>query len=467
MLFNKIEYIFFFIPIISFLFFFSSKKQSKIILILASIFFYGWWNIDYLYLIFFSIFFNYVIYSIIIKKNLERKKLYLIIGVFINVLLLIIFKYLDFIIENLNFLFLFELKKLYLPFPLAISFFTFQQIAFLVDAYDGEIKNFKFKNYFLFIFFFPQLIAGPICKYNNISEQFEKKSFSKINTTNISIGLFILLLGLFKKVVLADNLAILSDLGFDNVESLGLIDSWITLLCFTFQFYFDFSGYVDMATGSALMFNIKLPINFNSPFKAKSIKEFWQRWHITLTNFLTFYIYMPLLKSFKNINTISVSVVTIFVFLVAGIWHGPSWNFLIFGFMHGIAIVFNNTFTFKNLFNDKIKWLITFLYVSFSFIFFRASSFYEAMQMFQNLFFFSPDNINLYFSSVFDLNSYVFIRANLILLLSFYICKYCSNSNDIAINFRVSIKNLIYSIIGFILSLWFMTNSIEFLYFKF
>ena len=157
-----------------------------------------------------------------------------------------------------------------------------------------------------------------------------------------------MIIGLFKKVVLADNLSIIASIGFNNVSNLTFIDAWITVLCFTFQFYFDFSGYVDMATGSALIFNIKLPFNFNSPFKAKSIKEFWQRWHITLTNFLTFYIYVPLLKSFKQISLLNTSIVTIFVFFIAGIWHGPSWNFVIFGLMHGVAIVFNNLFTFKN-----------------------------------------------------------------------------------------------------------------------
>lgn len=466
MLFNKFEYLFFFLPIVFFLFFFSTKNNHKIILIISSIFFYGWWNINYLYLIFSSILFNFFIYKSLIS-SMNYKKRILFFGIFLNILILIIFKYFDFLIENYNIMFSTNIEKLNLPFPLAISFFTFQQIAFLVDTYDKEIKNFKFINYFLFIFFFPQLIAGPICKYNNICSQFEKKTFSKINLNNINIGIFILIIGLFKKVVLADNLSIIASIGFNDVSNLTFIDAWITMLCFTFQFYFDFSGYVDMATGSALIFNIKLPFNFNSPFKAKSIKEFWQRWHITLTNFLTFYIYVPLLKSFKQINLLNTSIVTILVFFIAGIWHGPSWNFVIFGLMHGVAIVFNNLFTFKNFLNDKIRWLLTFIYISFSFIFFRSNSVDDGLEILKlSLNFLSLFN-NFQITSIYEINSYPFLRAMLILIISFYICQNKYNSNDISNRFKPTIKNLTLSLFGFVVSLWFMTNSVEFLYFKF
>ena len=276
-----------------------------------------------------------------------------------------------------------------------------------------------------------------------------------------------MIIGLFKKVVLADNLSIIASIGFNNVSNLTFIDAWITVLCFTFQFYFDFSGYVDMATGSALIFNIKLPFNFNSPFKAKSIKEFWQRWHITLTNFLTFYIYVPLLKSFKQISLLNTSIVTIFVFFIAGIWHGPSWNFVIFGLMHGVAIVFNNLFTFKNFLNDKIRWLLTFIYVSFSFVFFRSNSVDEGLEILKSLLNFVSLLNNFQITSIYQINSYPFLRAMLILIISFYICQNKYNSNDISNRFKPTIKNLTLSLFGFVVSLWFMTNSVEFLYFKF
>ena len=276
-----------------------------------------------------------------------------------------------------------------------------------------------------------------------------------------------MIIGLFKKVVLADNLSIIASIGFNNVSNLTFIDAWITVLCFTFQFYFDFSGYVDMATGSALIFNIKLPFNFNSPFKAKSIKEFWQRWHITLTNFLTFYIYVPLLKSFKQISLLNTSIVTIFVFFIAGIWHGPSWNFVIFGLMHGVAIVFNNLFTFKNFLNDKIRWLLTFIYVSFSFVFFRSNSVDEGLEILKSLLNFVSLLNNFQITSIYQINSYPFLRAMLILIISFYICQNKYNSNDISNRFKPTIKNMILSLFGFVVSLWFMTNSVEFLYFKF
>ena len=377
MLFYTVPYLLFFLPISIFLFFYSKylKVDPKIILIFLSIFFYSWWNIYYLPVILSSILINYYCCKNIISKKTKKKK-FLVLGIILNVLLLVIFKYADFIIQNINLVFSTDLIYLNLPFPLAISFFTFQSIAFLVNVYDEDILDVKAKDFFLFIVFFPQLIAGPIVKYNNMMPQFNNNANYLFNKKNFMIGLIILLIGLVKKIYFAGTLSEFVDLVHENINDLNFISSWLLSLCFTFQFYFDFSGYVDMATGSALMFNIVLPQNFNSPFKAISIIDFWQRWHITLSNFLTNYIYFPLLRSLKNINFFNSMIITFVVFLIAGFWHGPSWLYVIFGVLHGIGLILNHIY--KKLFDYKLNkyfaCLLTFNYINFTFIFFRSEN---------------------------------------------------------------------------------------------
>ena len=233
-----------------------------------------------------SIIFNYYFSKTIKEKPDDKsKRKLLIIAIIFNIIWLAIFKYTDFIIQNLNFLFSSNIDQINLPFPLAISFVTFQTIAHLVDCYNGKIEKNNLVRYSLFIIFFPQLIAGPIVKYRHMMTQFCDDNNRNFNFKNFNLGLIIILIGLFKKIFLADNLALIVEYGFTNPSSLSFYESWLTSLCFTFQIYFDFSGYIDIATGIALLFNIKLPQNFDSPYKSTSIINFWQRWHITLSHF--------------------------------------------------------------------------------------------------------------------------------------------------------------------------------------
>ena len=379
MLFHNPVFIFLFLPIVLFLYytFKHSKFAHEYILIVAGIFFYSWWNIYLTPIIIISIVFNFYFGSLI-RNNFDynSKKKILIFSIFLNILFLAIFKYADFIIENINYLFNSNIEFLNLPFPLAMSFFTFQTIAYLVDCYNGYIKNTRFTQYSLFIIFFPQLIAGPIVKYNHMMTQFENASNRIINRKNLNLGLVIILIGLFKKIILADNLAIFVENGFTDSQNLKFFASWLTSLSFTFQIYFDFSGYVDMATGIALLFNIKLPVNFNSPYKATSIINFWQKWHITLANFLTNYIYFPWVKSLKKVNFLKIMIIIFFVFLIAGIWHGPSWLYVIFGALHGIGLILNHVY--RKLFDYKLnKYLacfLTFNYINLTFVFFRSEN---------------------------------------------------------------------------------------------
>ena len=321
-----------------------------------------------------------------------------------------------------------------LPFPLAISFFTFQTIAYLVDCYDGNIKKTNLTQYSLFIIFFPQLIAGPIVRYNYMMTQFNDEKSRFINRKNLTLGLILILIGLFKKIVLANHLAILVDSGFENYQNLEFFGSWLTSLCFTFQVYFDFGGYLDIATGIALLFNIRLPQNFDSPYKATSIINFWQRWHITLTNFCMNYIYFPWIKSFKNINFLNAMMVTFFVFIIVGIWHGPAWLFVIFGAWHGIGLIINHSF--KKLFqfeiNKYIGWFLTFNYVNLSLIFFRSDTLDNSIGIIKGMLGLNGFSFPIFFEDK--------IYIILILLISIIISFAFKNTKYLLENFRLENK---------------------------
>tara|TARA_A100000164_G_scaffold381099_1_gene431214 strand:- start:1292 stop:2599 length:1308 start_codon:yes stop_codon:yes gene_type:complete len=375
MLFHSSQYLIYFLPIVFFLyhFKFNNFQFPKILtLSLASIVFYSAWNIFFLPLILSLIISNFFFF-----KLLSKKKNVLVYLISFNILILIIFKYTDFLILNINLIFNTNLEFLNLPFPLALSFVTFQIIAFLVDSYDKNIKKIEFKKFFLFVIFFPQLIAGPIVRYNYIVPQYNQQNNSKINFNNISIGLILILIGFLKKILIADNLGHFVDIGYNNTAILSVIESWLISISFTFQIYFDFTGYVDMATGSAMLFNIRLPQNFDSPFKAHSLINFWQRWHMTLTNFLTNYIFNPSVKTLKEATFPKMMLIIIMVFIICGFWHGPSWMYGFFGLLHGLGLVVNHIF--NKLFNFKLpklfSWFLTFTYVNLTFIFFRTQNF--------------------------------------------------------------------------------------------
>ena len=296
MVFSSYVFICIFLPATLVIYYLLAKldddKYQRVFLIIASLVFYGYQNAYYLLLIISSIIVNYLI-SYVMTKRQKLAKIMLIIGIVFNVGLLGYFKYYNFMIDNINYIFKtsYIIEKIVLP--LGISFFTFQQLSFLVSVYKKEQKLGKFLDYSLFVVFFPQLVAGPIVLYSEMIPQFEKKSIRYYNPENFSRGIYIFAIGLFKKAVIADTLAVFVNNGF-GITELGMISAWATALSYTFQLYFDFSGYCDMANGIGNMFNIKLPINFDSPYKSASIIEFWRRWHITLGRALGTYIYIDL-----------------------------------------------------------------------------------------------------------------------------------------------------------------------------
>ncbi len=306
-------------------------------------------------------------------KTFSSKQL-LLFGIFFNIALLAYFKYTDFFLTNFNGIFGANVPLSHIILPLGISFFTFTQIAFLVDAYKQEVKEYDLVHYMLFVTFFPHLLAGPILHHKEMMPQFANKWNFAVRWRNVASGLFLFSIGLFKKVVIADTFATWTNTGFDFATTLNLVEAWATSLSYTLQLYFDFSGYTDMAIGVALMFNIRLPINFNSPYKATNIQDFWRRWHITLSRFLRDYIYIPLggnkVSRFRNyFNLFS-------VFLIGGLWHGASWMFVIWGALHGSAIVIHRIWAdLKWSMNKYLAWFITFNFVNIAWVFFRAKDF--------------------------------------------------------------------------------------------
>lgn len=397
MLFNSLGFLFVFLPLCFGIYFFLSYRVgfgiAKFSLAVFSLIFYAWWDWHYLLLLFFSIGFNYSSSTLMLKnmQNQKRKKSILIFALFVNIGLLCYFKYMDFFIENINYTTGLNLPLLHIILPLGISFFTITQIAFLVDCYEGLVKEKRLSNYVLFVTFFPHLIAGPILHHKQMMPQFADEKNAFLNLDNITKGIFIFAIGLFKKTIIADNFAIWANAGFGSVDSgvaLNIFEAWASVLSYALQLYFDFSGYCDMAIGLGLLFNIVLPVNFNSPFKACNIIDFWKRWHISLTNFITTYIYTPIVRSFKTPSFNKILWATFITFVIAGVWHGSGWNFFIFGAMHGIGLVINHIWQKK----IKIKmpkplgWLFLMFWVLLAWVFFRATTFEGAILMLKNMF---------------------------------------------------------------------------------
>lgn len=394
MLFNSFEFIFLFLPITLILYFvlnnYGKDKLAKGWLVIASLYFYAYFNYSYLVLIISSILVNYFLGDLLHseKRSELQRKLILVIGIGFNLGALGYFKYYDFFVENINVILKINIGLLKLMLPLGISFFTFQQLSFVVDSYKKKSLKYDFLSYCLFVTFFPQLIAGPIVFPTEMLPQFEDKKNKTINYENMNRGLYLFSIGLAKKVLIADSIAPFADAGFDKMTNLTFIEAWLTSISYTMQLYFDFSGYCDMAMGIALMFNIVLPLNFNSPYKSTNIQEFWKRWHMTLGRFLTNYLYIPLggnrkgeTKTLRNL---------LVVFLASGIWHGAGWNFIIWGGLHGISILIHRLWKNKGLIMPKILgWGITMFLVNIFWVFFRATSLEGALKVIKGMLDFS------------------------------------------------------------------------------
>lgn len=480
MLFNTFSFTFMFLPLV-FLASLTLKRLSNknfylCFLVTASLFFYSIFHPIYIFLILSSIIFNYLSARLLIdiKANLNRKAFFIFI-ITTNLLFLIYYKYFNFIVYNINSIFTFNFENETVVLPLAISFFTFQQIAFITSIYKHEIKEFSFIKYFLFISFFPQLIAGPIIKFKEFYPQIS--SSIKITTSKgfMIVGLYIFSLGMFKKIVISSYLASTADpiyYNFNNALPVNFLDSWFALLAFSLQIYYDFSGYTDMAIGLALCFGIRLPINFYSPYKAKSIKDFWSRWHITLSRFLKEHLYIPLggnkKGKYKSLYNVLITM------LLGGIWHGASWNFVLWGLYSGTLvclerILSNYNFLRLLVFNNKIRTFYVFLFISLGWVLFRCDDIYSATLMIKTLFFIN----NSFETKFFDIISIIAII--LIMLITFILPNSCEIQKKlekrIFLN-KTSYKFVLFLVFIFLVFCFILSSptqniSREFIYFQF
>jgi alginate O-acetyltransferase complex protein AlgI len=398
MLFNSFPFIFGFLPL-SLLVFHGLRRagferSSIFALTLLSLLFYGWWNPVYLLLLVPLMLVNYAIAVQIAPHGNQRsgfEKPLLIVGLVTNVAVLGYFKYANFFVDNLNTLFGLDVFLAHVVLPLGISFFIFQKIAFLVDAYRGKLDRLDLLDYSLFVTFFPQLIAGPIVHHSEVLPQFRRSG--GVSSRSITMGVTIFAIGLAKKVLLADTAAVFATPLFASVATgarLDLLSAWTGALSYTAQLYFDFSGYSDMAIGAALLFGIWLPVNFASPYKATSIIDFWRRWHITLSRFLRDYLYVPLGGNRLGNTRRYVNLFT--TMLLGGLWHGAGWTFVIWGGLHGFYLTVNHgwrvlrsrlgsPFSQANPIGAFIGGVVTFLAVVVGWVFFRAANFSAAVNM--------------------------------------------------------------------------------------
>lgn len=403
MLFNSYEFIFLFLPITLFVFFLIGKFNCKLAagwLAAASLFFYGWWNFIFIFLLTASIIFNYAIgigISKLYQKQHSLKNTLLLIGIIANLGLLSYFKYLNFFLDTINSLFGVGYSVGTIILPLGISFFTFTQIAFLVDVSKGIASEFNIIYYTLFVTYFPHLIAGPVLHHKEMMPQFYNKEIYRFNYQCFSVGLTIFCIGLFKKNMLADEMIQYVRPVFDSAASGKIVsfkESWGAALSYTLQLYFDFSGYSDMAIGLSKMIGVKLPVNFNSPYKASNIIEFWRRWHMTLSRFLRDYLYIPLGGNRRG--PVRRYINLMITMILGGMWHGASWNFFVWGGLHGIYLIINHLWhslriqfghdlAKGSIYGQSIGGFITFVAVVFAWVFFRANNLQSGISIAQSM----------------------------------------------------------------------------------
>jgi alginate O-acetyltransferase complex protein AlgI len=397
LLFNSFPFVFVFLPIVILGFFALARTSDRLAagwLTIASLVFYGWWDPDYVALLLASISINYYLgkYIALMRESGQRTpgRQLLLVAIAANLGVLGYYKYGIFLVSNVQKLIGHGGTLPEIALPLGISFFTFTQIAFLVDAHRGLAREYKFTHYTLFVTYFPHLIAGPILHHREMMPQFDRRATYVLSWDNIAVGLTMFIFGLFKKTVIADDMAGFVSPAFSAAAAgtqLTLLEAWGAALAYTFQIYFDFSGYTDMALGASRMFGIVLPLNFRSPYKSRSIIDFWRRWHITLSRFLRDYVYIPLggnrktvLRRYENL---------LLTMLVGGLWHGAGWTFVFWGALHGFYLVTNHGW--RSLRRRitiaappgarALATLTTFVAVVVAWVFFRATDFTAAVSI--------------------------------------------------------------------------------------
>lgn len=413
MLFTTATFAFLYLPVVLVGFYLLGRRSHTLAagwLFAASVFFYGWWMPELTFLLLGSIATNFYVGQRIVAAPKARllSRTWLTAGIVFNLGLLAYFKYANFFVDSLNAMLGTHWQLGEVVLPIGISFYTFTQIAFLVDAWYGKVNEARPIHYGLFVTYFPHLVAGPVLHHAQMMPQFAQPDIYRLNNANFVAGLVIFCIGLFKKVVLADGIAPYADAIFNPADggySPSMHEAWIGALAYTFQLYFDFSGYSDMAIGLSWMFNVRLPFNFDSPYKARSIIDFWRRWHISLSNFLRDYLYIPLGGSRKGATRRYVNLMVTMV--LGGLWHGASWSFVLWGALHGSYLMVNHGFRtlterlgWRARLDDSsifslLAWLMTFLCIIVAWVFFRAVTHEGAVRILQGMFGQTPAGIDM------------------------------------------------------------------------
>lgn len=475
MIFSTYQFIFLFLPVTFFVYFLLNRFRyysiAKIWLVLTSLYFYGQGSPDFFPFFLGSVVGNYVVGTCLVRMDGEQKtqrKLLLLIGILANVGLLGYYKYTDFFIENWNFLSGSDYALKHIVLPIGISFFTFQLIAFLVDSYRGETKEYDMINYLLFITFFPQLIVGPIIHHAEVVPQFEDEKNLKLNPEHVAAGLFLFSIGCAKKILLADPLTTDAQAFFGNItDALPMIGSWFHSIEYTVSYYFDLSGYADMAIGLGMMFNIVIPHNFDSPYKARNFQDYWRRWHMTLSRFLSNYIFRSVYK--KGTKWRNYYVATMATFFVSGFWHGAGWTFVVWGIVNGFFVCTASWMKRRGKhFPAPAAYLLTALGVVAARVLFVANTFTDAWNVYRGML-----NVSSLEHSVYGIlrQGWGFVKGNgrctVLLLIGLFICWFLPNSKTMQEKFRPTWKSALYAAILLIACITQMNQIVQFLYFQF
>ncbi len=432
MLFSSLVFLFVFLPLLLGIYFISDDKNKNNILLAFSLFFYAWGEPKYIAIMIFSILLNYTLGILVDNyKNTNKSKLIMFLSIFINLGILFYFKYINFVIENLNNIFSSNIALVDVVMPIGISFFTFQALSYVADVYMGKVEVQKdVYKVALYISLFPQLIAGPIVKYKDVAEQLE---YREHNINNAVYGSYRFITGFAKKIILANAFGSIAD----EVYSLDYIyldttTAWIGSIAYSLQLYFDFSAYSDMAIGLGKIFGFTFLENFNYPYISRSITEFWRRWHISLGTWFREYLYIPLGGNRKGIRRTYINL--FMVFFVTGIWHGASWSFILWGIWHGIFTILERLFNFNFNEENKIKSFIKHIYalliVQIGWVFFRAETLSDAVMFLKRMFFIDTDYVQIYGPRYFLDNNTLILLA-VAILISTPACKNLFNVSKV------------------------------------
>lgn len=419
MVFSSLIFLLYFLPFFLLFYYLSPRKLQNTFALLASCFFYAWGEPEFFFLVFTFLIVDFYLVRLTYYSTGKRRKRLLFWTLFFDILMLAVFKYLNFFIDNVNVLLsglgVESLAYTGLLLPIGISFITFQKISYVLDCYQGRSKPLDgLVDYALYIMLFPQLIAGPIVRFNEIANQLKDRQALDHIDARLS-GLFRFVIGLAKKVLIADSLGLVVDEIFSiSATGLNTPTAWLGILAYSFQIYFDFSGYSDMAIGLAKMIGFRFPENFNFPYISKSITEFWRRWHITLSNWMRDYLYIPLGGNRVSQNRLYFNLTVVFLF--SGLWHGAAWTFVFWGAFHGLFLILDRLFLVDAL--NKLgkipAILITYFIVLIGWIFFRSPDFTYAFQYLGKLFAFQGAGLIIYIKTRFWL---MFLLA---IIFSFY-----------------------------------------------